>query len=476
MKTLPLAALVVLCAFALPARPAALPLPLATALEKGQVPEDAVAVQVQQLGSGAPDKRILGHQETLPMNPASVMKLVTSWASLEILGPTYTWKTRYTSPAQIRDGVLEGDLHIAGGGDPRLSRESLWQTVHRLRALGVRRIRGDVVTDRSLFRLPPHDPGAFDQRPLRPYNAGADALGIDYGAFSLHMQPQGGRVLIQADLLPAGLRLENRISRSKGRCADPSAGLQARLAPTGAPMVLEISGQVAEGCTEAFDWNLAPLSQAQLFEGLFRTLWQEAGGRLDGHFRNGPAPADTHLLVEQPSPPLPEILRDMNKWSNNVIARTLLATLGSQGEAPRPDEDSAQAGARRVGEQLAAAGIPTAGLVIENGAGLSRIERTSAATLGALLAHAWHGPYMPELMASLAIAGRDGTARRRLADSPSAGRAHVKTGTLNGVRALAGYVLSHKGERYSVVLLINHPNADAAREAQDALLEWVAGL
>jgi D-alanyl-D-alanine carboxypeptidase/D-alanyl-D-alanine-endopeptidase (penicillin-binding protein 4) len=456
---------------------AALPSGLSTALERGQIPPEAVAVRVERLGSsapGSPDSLILAHQETVPMNPASVMKLVTAWAALERLGPAYTWKTRYTSPASIHDGVLEGALYITGGGDPRLSRESLWQTVHQLRALGIRRIRGDVVTDRSLFRLPPHDPGAFDQRPLRPYNVGADALMVDYGALTLHFQPQGARVLVQPALLPTGLQLDNRITRSKGRCSDPSAGLQATFTHPEDPKRLVISGQVAEGCTEGFDWNLAPLPHPRLFEGVFRSLWQEAGGQLEGRFREGSSPAEARLLVEQTSPPLPDVLRDMNKWSNNVIARMVLATLGSQNATGT--EDSPQAGARQVEQSLRDAGIPTAGFVMENGAGLSRIERISAASLGALLAQAWHGPRMPELMASLAIAGVDGTARRRLADSPSAGRAHVKTGTLDGVRALAGYVLSHKGERYSVVLLVNHPNAGAARDAQDALLEWVAGL
>jgi len=177
------------------------------------------------------------------------------------------------------------------------------------------------------------------------------------------------------------------------------------------------------------------------------------------------------LLVESSSPALPEVMRDMNKWSNNIIARHVLATLGAQAE---PGRDSAIAGARVVERSLKASGISTDGLVIENGAGLSRNERVSAQSLGELLQAAWRSRTMPELVSSLPIAGRDGTARRRVANSPAAGAAHIKTGTLDGVRSLAGYVLGASGRRYAVVLMINHPNAGAARDVQDALLEWTA--
>ena len=194
---------------------------------------------------------------------------------------------------------------------------------------------------------------------------------------------------------------------------------------------------------------------------------------IGGRFRDGRTPPDARLLVETVSPALPEVLRDMNKWSNNVIAREVLATLGAVSE---PGEDSVAAGARAAQRSLASNGIPTAGLVIENGAGLSRNERITAATLGQMLQSAWRSRTMPELISSLPVAGIDGTARKRLAGSAAAGSAHVKTGTLDGVRSIAGYVLANSGRRYVVVLMINHPNASAARAVQDALMEWVAGL
>ena len=446
------------------------PASLDSSLARAGIPRSATSLLVQEVDSGA---TTMSHRISEPMNPASVMKLVTTFAALDQLGPTFTWKTRLAAAGPIRDGALGGDLYVAGGGDPRLSRERLWLMLRELRSRGIRRIDGDVLIDRSHFKLPPHDPGAFDQRPLRPYNVGASALNVDYGSIPLRLEPTPTGARASLDLPPAGLLIDNRIRRStQGACSDPASQLSASTRDSGGSTVLVLEGALPPSCTAGFDWNLAPLPPERLFEGLFRTLWRELGGEIGGRFRDGSLPPDVPLLVESSSPALPEVLRDMNKWSNNVIARHVLATLGAQAE---PGRDSVEAGARVVEASLKAAGITTDGLVIENGAGLSRRERITARSLGQLLQAAWRSRTMPELVSSLPIAGRDGTARRRVANSPSAGAAHIKTGTLDGVRSLAGYVLGASGRRYVVVLMINHPNAGAARDTQDALLEWVAG-
>ena len=453
------------------ARAAPLPAPVDTSLSRIGIPPGAVTLLVQDVDAPAPR---VAHRNQDVLNPASVMKLVTAYVALERLGPAFTWTTRVSSKAGIRDQTLQGDLHVTGGGDPRLSRERLWLLLRDLRAQGIRRIAGDVITDRSYFQLPPHDPAAFDGRPLRPYNAGADALTIDYGAIRIRLVPGADGVAAQVDPLPTGLDIDNRIRRSpESACTDPLAQLRATRMEGPERVRLTLDGTLPTGCREPFDWNLSPLPPDRLFEGLFRRLWQELGGEIQGRFADGTTPPDAPTLAESRSPSLPEVLRDMNKWSNNVIARHVLATLGA---IDAPGQDSASAGARTVQRTLLAKGITVDGMVVDNGAGLSRAERISASTLAQLLRAAWHGRTMPELVSSLPIAGIDGTARKRLADSPAAGTAHVKTGTLEGVRSLAGYVLANSGHRYVVVLIINHPNAGAAREVQDALLEWVAGL
>ena len=191
-----------------------------------------------------------------------------------------------------------------------------------------------------------------------------------------------------------------------------------------------------------------------------------------GRVREAPAGASIIKLASQRSLALSEIVRDINKFSNNVMARQLLLTLGAtNGGTPSTPER----GARAVQQFFASKGLPMAQLVIENGSGLSRIERVSARDMGQMLLTAFRSPVMPEFIASMPLVGVDGTMIRRLKDHGVAGQAHIKTGLLTGARALAGYVLDAKGRRVVTVMLINHPNAHNANGVQDALLRWVHG-
>jgi len=186
-----------------------------------------------------------------------------------------------------------------------------------------------------------------------------------------------------------------------------------------------------------------------------------------GSFRSGRTPKEAVLLYRADSEPLASLVRDMNKYSNNVMARHLFLALSAERHAPGRAEDSAGI----VRAWLHERGIVAPELVLENGSGLSRNERVGAATLAALLRSAWKSPVMPELVSSLPIISVDGTLRRH--GSAASGRAHLKGGTLDGVQSLAGYVLDRKGQRWIVVMMLNHAHANAAQPALDALVEWV---
>lgn len=444
-----------------------LPIGVSLALEHARIPVSAVAIRVQPVDSAQPS---LSVNADTPMNPASVMKLVTAFAALERLGTTHTWQTRVATSATMRDGVLEGDLYLIGGGDPVLAYERMWKLLHRLRALGVNSVAGDIVLDGSALTLPPHDPDAFDGRGTRPYNSGPHGLLLHYNTLQLALAPgrlanEGVSVATEQPL--DGVIIDNRLTTSGASCGIWYRDLEARI-ESGRRLVL--SGSLPASCG-ARTWSAAPLPPADYGVALVEGLWKEMGGQVGGTVRAGVAAAGARILLADDSPPLADVVRDMNKWSSNVIARQLLATLG----ASQPDTgiDMVTAGARIALGQLATAGIDTRGLVIENGAGLSRIERIRADSLAQLLLTAWQRPWMPEFIAALPVAGQDGTARRRLLDSPARGRAHIKTGTLNGVRAIAGYVLDRDGRRHAVVMMVNHPEAPNTAAAQDALLEWV---
>lgn len=446
-----------------------LPPAVRLALDNARIPAEAVSVWAQPVDADAPTLAINADQ---PMNPASVMKLVTAFAALERLGPAHTWRTRVATHGPVRDGVLEGNLYLIGGADPVLGYDRLWKMLRRLRALGIERIAGDIVLDASVLRLPPHDPGAFDGRGLRPYNSGPHGLLLNYNTLLLGLYPgktANAPVTLAAEPPLAGIVIDNRILTSDAPCGTWYRDLQASI-EGGRRLVL--SGSLPAACGPR-TWSAAPLPPAEFGAALVATLWSEVGGRLGGNVREGTAPPDAQELFSDESQSLAEVVREMNKWSSNVIARQLLATLGSNPLARAGTGDMVAGGVRVASDTLTSAGIDTAGLVIENGSGLSRIERIRADSLGNVLITAWQRPWMPEYIAALPVAGLDGTARGRLRDSPASGHAHIKTGTLNGVRAMGGYLLDRHGRRHAVVMMVNHPEAPNSAAAQDALMHWL---
>ncbi|HJV24399.1 MAG TPA: D-alanyl-D-alanine carboxypeptidase/D-alanyl-D-alanine-endopeptidase [Aromatoleum sp.] len=446
-----------------------LPPSVRQALEAAHVSPADVGVWVQPVDADKPRLQVNAGRA---MNPASVMKVVTAFVAFERLGPAYTWTTRIAAGGPVVSGVLDGNLYVTGGADPMLTHERMWKLLRQVRALGIETIRGDIVLDGSALRLPPHDPGAFDGKPLRPYNSGAYGLLMHFNTLQLRLVPSetaGEAVAVAASPTLKGLEIDNRIRTAPGSCGVWYGNLEAAMDIGANGPRLLLQGTLPASCGQR-DWATAPLSPEQYGVALVAALWNEVGGRIEGTVRSGVTPLELRPLLVDTSPTLAEVIREMNKWSSNVIARELLANLGIDSPAAI---DMVAGGAQVARDQLAADGIATAGLTLENGSGLSRIERVSARTLGEILLAAWRRPFMPEFIASLPIAGQDGTARGRLYDSPARGSAHIKTGSINGVKSFAGYVLDHNGRRHVVVMLVNHPEASGTQAAQDALLEWV---
>jgi D-alanyl-D-alanine carboxypeptidase/D-alanyl-D-alanine-endopeptidase (penicillin-binding protein 4) len=405
------------------------------------------------------------------MNPASTMKLLTTFAALELLGPSFTWKTEAYAAGTLQADVLQGDLVLRGSGDPKLTVENLWLMVKNLRARGVREIAGELVLDRSGFDAGEPDPGRFDGEPLRPYNVAPDALLVNFKAFRFTFVPdaeaKSARVLVEPR--SSLLELAQSVRLGEGPCNDWRARLKADFQSNGKGARASFGGVYPAACGEKA-WNVALLPHAQYVYGVFRQLWEDAGGTLKGGVREGPVPAGARLIYTHESPPLAEVVRNINKFSNNVMARQLFLTLSAEVLGP-PAKSGHSAQVIRSWLAQRELGIPE--LVMENGSGLSRQERISAVNLGRLLLAAWSSAVMPEFIASMPLVAYDGTMKRRLKFESIAGQAHIKTGSLAEVRSLAGYVLDRNARRFAVVFFVNHANAGAAQGAMDALLRWV---
>ena len=457
---------------------AALPPAVQAALARARVPLDAVALLVVPVDGRAAPR--LSHRAEVPMNPASVMKLVTTFAGLDLLGPAFTWNTPVYLDGTVQDGALRGNVYIRGQGDPALVLERLWLLLRRLQGQGVQVIVGDIVLDHSAFSVPAHDAALFDGEPQRPYNAAPDALLVNFKSVAMGFVPDvaAGVAHLQFDPPLAGVQAPRQVPLAPAgtACGDWRAGLKAGLSD---PARWSFDGSYPATCGER-SWSVAYADPARYAARAIEGLWRDMGGKLTGSVRTGTVPAQLSPAFSATSPPLAEVVRSINKYSNNVMAQQLFLTLGMQPRAEAPGAASAPATAEQARAVLqqwwtARVGGGTELPGVDNGSGLSRDARTSAQALGRMLQAAWATPVMPELLASLPIAGIDGTLRRsRLASGQSAGRAHLKTGSLQGVLALAGYVHGDDGQRQVLVALVNHPNAAAARPALDALVEWTA--
>jgi len=459
-------ALLTLSVLTLPVLAGGLPPNVLQALKAAQIPASSVAVVVQPVDATQP---LVAHNATQAMNPASVMKLLTTYAALDLLGPAWTWKTTAWTDTVAVNGVLDGNLYLKGSGDPRFAIEHLSGLLRQLRVRGIQQISGDVVLDRTVFDVPAIDPGAFDDKPMRPYNVGPDGLLINLRALRFTLLPDNGKPRLLMETPSDGLRVDNQLRAGEGGCGSNWKDfISVRLIPENNGNRLEFTGTYSPLCGEKA-LNLAPLPADGQAGGLIRALWKELGGTLGGQVRGGTVPAGSRLVATHESPPLADTVRDINKYSNNVMARQVYLTLGNE-SAPATAERARQ----RIADWLNLRGLRFAELEIENGSGLSRRERISADSLNRLLLDAWKNPVMPEFVSSLPIVGIDGTMKKRLNGSEATGRAHIKTGTLDGVKTAAGYALDARSRRYAVTFLINHPRAQAGSAAIDALLVWVA--
>ncbi len=443
-----------------------LPENLLAYMKKQKIPLEEISLFVQDVNA---DKPLLLHDADTPRNPASTMKLLTTWSALKVLGPSASWDTEAWMRGSLENGVLNGDLILKGYGDPFLVYESFWQFVHDLRLKGLREITGDIIIDNSFFSIPATDPAAFDGEPDRVYNAPPSALMFNFQATRLLLDPDTaqGKVNITAFPMPKGATLDNQVKLIKGGCSKWQTRPNITKLPDG---VIRVKGDYSEACGQQFAMMVMTSPEEHVFNA-FHDFWLMLGGTLHGGYKVGSVQASDQRLEVHTSPAVGEQVRLINKWSNNVMTRQLLLSVGAKMFGAPATLEKGRLATLKV---MTDASIPTDGMVIDNGAGLSRSTRISARQLGLLLQAIWRDPYMPEMLNSLPLLGEDGTLARRFRHSDLTGRSRMKTGTLNQVSALAGYMLTRSGKRVVIVMQHNGKKAGGYGQAlQNMLLEWV---
>ena len=453
--------------FAVPAQAApvssSLPPKVQQALKANKLDDSALSlVMIPLNGPGTPTI----FNADVSVNPASTMKLVTTYAALEMLGPTYQWKTEFYSDGPLSNGVLNGNLYLKGGGDPKLNMEKLWLLMRDLRANGVRTITGDLVLDRSHFiqpQLPQFNDDGGDEN--KPFLVKPDSLLVNLKALRFVARNDGGRVLVSVEPPIASIRIDNQVKAVASKQCSGDVRYNPVVQADG--VTVTVTGQLGDGCNS--QTYLSLLDHPTYAAGAVRAIWNELGGTIQGRDRVEDVPKNARLLARAFSPDLVEIIRDINKYSNNTMAQQLFLSLGARYRTDA-DGDDARAAQRVVRQWMAKKGITASHLVMENGSGLSRAERVSAREMATLLQAAWKSPYAAEFISSMPLTGMDGTMRKRLKRTAMAGEAHIKTGTLNTVRAIAGFSRDSNGTTWAVAAILNDPRPWGASAVLDQVL------
>jgi D-alanyl-D-alanine carboxypeptidase/D-alanyl-D-alanine-endopeptidase (penicillin-binding protein 4) len=437
-------------------------------LTRENVPESSVSIVVSDVATG---NALLQLNGGMPRSPASTMKLLPTWAALDLLGPAYAWKTRAYADAPVVRGVLKGNLYLQGGGDPLLTIERWWRFVNDLRQTGLRVIEGDIVIDQSRFIAPNERPEDFDGKFWRTYNVLPDAMLVNWQSSDFTIRPadDGRGIDITIQPYPEGLVVENRVKLATGRCVGRSNQVSYQIEPARPDRVVA-TGRLAASCG-AQTQRLAIMEPAQYAWGTFVTLWRQLGGQFRGGMLRAPTPPSARLLLTHESEPLSEIVRVTNKYSSNMMARSLVLAIAAEMNGTPA---TTAAGEETIVGWLKTRGLEFPELVIGNGSGLSREARISALSMAKLLIGARESRYAPEFLTSLSLGGLDGTLEKRFQNVDDPSRVRMKTGTLRDVSCIAGYVVGKSGRAYAVVVFVNHPGAQngVGEQIQAAVIDW----
>ncbi len=404
------------------------------------------------------------------MSPGSIMKLVTTYAALELLGPSYHWETQFRTDGNLSGDTIDGNLYVTMGGDPKLTIERLWTTLSELRGMGVRTIDGDLVLDGKVFKLNGVAP-VFDDNGTNPHapflvQPSAYLTNLNLVHFQIRSDERGTQAWSAPSL--DEIAIDNRVTST------PEAPCPARRYFEWEPifhddgrLTVRVNGELPKGCRTTAYLSLMP--HEQYTASLIRSLLADMGIQITGENQLSETPEDARLLLRTTSPDLVTMVRDINKWSSNVMARQLLLTIGAENRKEGEDDDRL-AGIRTIDEWLTEKGINTAGLIIENGAGLTRDGRITARQGAQILQHAWNSPFSADLMASLPLIAMDGTMARRLRNTGLDGQGRIKTGYLENVRSIAGFTRDDTNTTWAVVGMVNNDPAWNGQAVLDRII------
>ena len=456
-----------------PTTPPTQELPLAAridaAIDNAKLEGTGLGISIVDLETG---KVLYERDATTPLNPASNAKLVTTAAALAQLGPEHRYSTTvWVAKDGVDDGVIAGPLYLQGGGDPALITGEIYELAGQIEAAGIKKLRGSIIVDAGRYSDEGLPPGFDQKEEFASHRAPGGAMAVNYNTFEVHARP--AKVIGEPPVLSALPAVPSIVLESKAKTVEGNRNkLHVSAEQRDGKLFVTFHGEV--GISNGPSSYRYPVSDPSTYAGelLLVALRQRGIEVGKAKVERGEVPKDAQLVATMRSEALSELCRAVNKWSNNFMAEQILRSLA-------PDRGAtADAALEQLRAYTREIGMPQDGMVLGNGSGLYANNLISAGALTHLLAHV-HADfrYRSDFMASLAIMGADGTTRSRLKESDARGFIRVKTGTLDDVSALSGYVGATGRDPIAFAVLINNLDRKQrarARTLQDELAEMLA--
>ncbi len=431
------------------------------------VKKESVGISIIQIPTEIDEEKLksFDFNHNVSYNPASAMKILTTMAAFQIIGKDFKFKTYFLTDGVINNKTLNGNIYIVGGGDPKLVIEDIDEIVLGIRNLGINSIRGNWIVDDSLFSEPEVDPSNFDGKPYKPYNVGPNAAMINFKSTEIFVENAKLNNRLFVTLRPelAGVEVKNRLRLIRGGCYRNKISTELRKEE------LIVFGKFGRSCKN-FSFFISLMDHYNFGFSVFKKSWEKSGGKFLGKALKGKAPITHKNLFVWKSPRnLHNLIEDINKMSNNPMARNLFLYLSARSNSPATLKKSNQI----INSWLKSKSFDFSDVVIHNGSGLSRDVRITPQTLSLLLVDALNDESAIHWLRTLPLAGVEGTVSSRFKNKKALGNAWLKTGSLKGVQAYSGYVRTAKNNWFAISILVNDRLAEKSKIAMDDVVEWL---
>ena len=444
----------------------ALPAGVENAVNKSGIPKEDISIYIKEAGNSS--NKVVSLNENQTRTPASVIKVLTTYAAILKLGFDYRWPTKFYTTGSLNGGVLQGDLVIKGLGDPTLSTKDLESIVRDISMYGIHRIKGNIIIDRSYFKVGTKDSSGFDEHPYSPYNAMPDAMMFNERVSTICVTPNKNSVTKKT--VDHSYKVLNKLQQVNKPCRGRYSWPGIKIDKSQIMPVVLLQGKISKRCGKRNICKVVTKPYRSFYYAL-RDKLKEKGIEIEGSLRLQKVPSSAKKLFTHYARPLEEIISKTAKKSNNLYARHLLLFLGAKQYGAPATLDKGRRAVEYILRSKGALGFGA--LKIDNGCGLSRSAKITAKLLAEMYDNAY-ATYGQRWMNTLSIAGVDGTIKKRFRGTVVKNRAWMKTGTLKRVKNIGGYVKSKFGKLYTVVILVNTKKGNwRASQLQNDIIKWL---